>query len=296
MSRTATQPPDGFAEFVTARSHALLRAAWLLTGDAGRAEDLLQVALARSWRHWGRIAESNAEGYVRRVLFTAYLSGWRRQWRAEVPSAAPPERASTEDVAAATASRDGLRRALAGLTRRQRAVVILRYVELGALEAVRFTRVSTTVISVIQSPEAAAAGCGQFAGDMVAAMTQINMSAPPGPGVNPFDATSSIRRCVYRVPAAERRTPKPTGTFEHGGTLGPDQLTLIGQALAATGPARACTTLGGRFAVLSLAAGRNQLVYVELDGCLRILFHPEGRGLGVLAQGDAALANLLDQR
>ncbi len=129
MSRTATQPPDGFAAFVTARSHALLRAAWLLTGDAGRAEDLLQVALARSWRHWGRIAEGNAEGYVRRVLFTAYLSGWRRQGRVEVPSAAPPERASGEDVAAESARRDGLRRALAGLTRRQRAVVVLRYVE-----------------------------------------------------------------------------------------------------------------------------------------------------------------------
>ena len=129
MSRTIGPPPDGFAEFVTARSHALLRAAWLLTGDAGRAEDLLQVALARSWRHWGRIAEGSAEGYVRRVLFTAYLSWWRRQGRAEIPSAALPERASPQDVAADSARRDGLRRALAGLTRRQRAVIVLRYVE-----------------------------------------------------------------------------------------------------------------------------------------------------------------------
>jgi RNA polymerase sigma-70 factor (sigma-E family) len=129
MSRISTQPPDGFAEFVTARSHALLRAAWLLTGDAGRAEDLLQVALARSWRHWGRIAGGNAEGYVRRVLFTAYLSWWRRQGRDEIPSAAPPERVSADDVAGDSARRDGLRRALAGLTRRQRAVIVLRYVE-----------------------------------------------------------------------------------------------------------------------------------------------------------------------
>jgi RNA polymerase sigma-70 factor (sigma-E family) len=122
-------PPDGFAEFVTARSHALLRAAWLLTGDAGKAEDLLQAALARSWQHWGRIASGNPEAYVRRVLFTTYLNWWRRAWRAEVPSAAPPDLASGDDVAASSASRDGLRRALAGLSRRQRAVVVLRYVE-----------------------------------------------------------------------------------------------------------------------------------------------------------------------
>jgi RNA polymerase sigma-70 factor (sigma-E family) len=122
-------PPEGFAEFVAARSHVLLRAAWLLTGDTGKAEDLLQVALASGWRHWSRIAQGNPEGYLRRVLFTTYLSWWRRQWRAEVPHASPPERAGTDDVAAALASRDGLRRALAGLTRRQRAVIVLRYVE-----------------------------------------------------------------------------------------------------------------------------------------------------------------------
>jgi RNA polymerase sigma-70 factor (sigma-E family) len=122
-------PPDGFAEFVAARSHALLRCAWLLTCDTGRAEDLLQIALARSWQHWGRIAQGNPEAYVRRVLFTTYLTWWRRRWRAEVPSAALPERAGAEDVAADSAGRDGLRRALAGLTRRQRAVIVLRYVE-----------------------------------------------------------------------------------------------------------------------------------------------------------------------
>jgi RNA polymerase sigma-70 factor (sigma-E family) len=122
-------PPDGFAEFVVARSHVLLRAAWLLTSDAGKAEDLLQVALARSWRSWGRIADGNAEAYVRRVLFTTYLSWWHRQWRAEIPTASVPDRAGPDDVAGDSARRDGLRRALAGLTRRQRAVVVLRYVE-----------------------------------------------------------------------------------------------------------------------------------------------------------------------
>ncbi|GAA3455285.1 SigE family RNA polymerase sigma factor [Dactylosporangium matsuzakiense] len=126
----APAPPEGFAEFVAARSHVLLRAAWLLTGDAANAEDLLQTALARSWRHWERIAAAgNPEAYVRRVLFHTYLSWWRRRWRGELPSAAPPDRAGADDIAAASAARDGVRRALARLTPRQRAVVVLRYIE-----------------------------------------------------------------------------------------------------------------------------------------------------------------------
>jgi RNA polymerase sigma-70 factor (sigma-E family) len=128
MDRLST-PPTGFAEFVAARSPALLRAAWLLTGDAGRAEDLLQVAFARTWRHWSRIADGNPEGYVRQVLFRSYLTWWRRGWRAEVPTARPPDRAGLDDVAGDLASRDGVRRALRGLSPRQRAVVIARYVE-----------------------------------------------------------------------------------------------------------------------------------------------------------------------
>jgi hypothetical protein len=70
----APAPPDGFAEFVAARSAVLLRAAWLLTGDAGRAEDLLQTVLATVWPQWPRIAAGgNPEAYVRRALYTTYL-------------------------------------------------------------------------------------------------------------------------------------------------------------------------------------------------------------------------------
>ncbi|GIF67483.1 hypothetical protein Ais01nite_55180 [Asanoa ishikariensis] len=75
-------PPDGFTEFVAARSDALLRSAWLLTGDTGRAEDLLQTVLATVWGRWPRIvAGGHPEAYVRRVLFTTYISWWRRRWR-----------------------------------------------------------------------------------------------------------------------------------------------------------------------------------------------------------------------
>ncbi len=69
----------GFADFVTARSAALLRSAWLLTGDAGRAEDLLQTVLAGAWRRWSTVvAAGHPEAYLRRALFTTYVSWWRR--------------------------------------------------------------------------------------------------------------------------------------------------------------------------------------------------------------------------
>jgi RNA polymerase sigma-70 factor (sigma-E family) len=121
--------PAEFAEFVAQRSAALLRVAWLLTGDSGRAEDLLQTTLAKVWPRWHRIVSGNPDAYVRRVLFSTFLSWQRRRWRFEVPHAFPPERGGRQDVAADSANRDAVRRALAGLSGQQRAVVVLRYVE-----------------------------------------------------------------------------------------------------------------------------------------------------------------------
>lgn len=116
----------GFDEFVAARGDALWRTAWLLTGDAHRAEDLVQTALAKAWPKWDRIAaDGSFEAYVRRVLFTTYVAWWRRRWNAEVPTERLPERAAEErpDLGA------DLVLALARLPRGQRAVVVLRYVE-----------------------------------------------------------------------------------------------------------------------------------------------------------------------
>ena len=116
-----------FDGFVASRSPVLLRTAYLLTGDSGLAEDLLQTALAKSWFAWGRIA-GPPEPYVRRVLTTTYATWWRRRWRSEYPTGALPERtapAGTDPVD----ERDALWRALQGLPRRQRAVVVLRYYE-----------------------------------------------------------------------------------------------------------------------------------------------------------------------
>lgn len=121
---------DSFAEFVAVRSAALLRAAWLLTGDERVAEDLLQTALAAVWRRWARAVEGgNPEGYLRKIMLTTYLSWWRRRWRGEIATGAVPEWAGGDDHAADIAQRDVVRRALALLSRQQRAIVVLRYAE-----------------------------------------------------------------------------------------------------------------------------------------------------------------------
>jgi RNA polymerase sigma-70 factor (sigma-E family) len=116
----------GFDEFVATRSRALLRTAYLLTGDHALAEDLVQTALAKSWFAWGRI-DGPPEPYVRRVLVTTYATWWRRKWIGERPTGELPE----VPVPAVTSveDRDALWRALAVLPRRQRAVVVLRYYE-----------------------------------------------------------------------------------------------------------------------------------------------------------------------
>jgi RNA polymerase sigma-70 factor (sigma-E family) len=120
-----------FEEYVSARGTALLRTAWLLTGDHQRAEDLVQTALGKTWPRWSQIAESGRgayDAYVRKVMMTTYISWWRRRWGSEYPTAQVPE--GCDDGAEATVvERRDLLQALAGLPRGQRAVVVMRYFE-----------------------------------------------------------------------------------------------------------------------------------------------------------------------
>jgi RNA polymerase sigma-70 factor (sigma-E family) len=118
-----------FAEFVAARWRPLLRTAYLLTGDEGRAEDLLQTALARLWLVWPRVRDEAPEAYVRKILANTSASWWRRRWHGERPTEHLPEVPGHDDLAAAAADRDRLRVALRSLPPRQRAVVVLRYAE-----------------------------------------------------------------------------------------------------------------------------------------------------------------------
>ena len=119
-----------FEDFVRARSSGLLRTALLLTGrNRAEAEDLLQVALERAYRHWSGISRSeDPERYVRRILANASTDRWRRlRRRPELSLPAPDSAPVAADHSAAIADRDYLLRALAVLPAGQRTVLVLRY-------------------------------------------------------------------------------------------------------------------------------------------------------------------------
>jgi RNA polymerase sigma-70 factor (ECF subfamily) len=119
-----------FSEFVRARWPAFARSAYLLcAGDLGRAEDLVQTALARTMLAWPRLHDrGDLDGYVYRVMVRAQASWWQRRWHGERPSDALPDRPGV-DAMSSVDDADELARALAQLSRQQRAAVVLRFYE-----------------------------------------------------------------------------------------------------------------------------------------------------------------------
>jgi RNA polymerase sigma-70 factor (sigma-E family) len=127
MADSGSRVADGdFAQFMHGNAQRLCRVAYLLTGDTGRAEELAQEALARTYRAWHRVRADNAYGYARRVLVNLHTDWWRRRRRERIVSQVP-DRAGAGDPTDATVDRDALKRALRTLTRRERAVVVLRF-------------------------------------------------------------------------------------------------------------------------------------------------------------------------
>lgn len=124
---------EEFSAFVAQRAHTLLKAAYALTGDQHAAQDLVQTALAKAFVRWRRIT-GEAEPYVRRIIYHDFVSIWRRRRRHEIVVARPPEprRAGVADDDADT--RIALRQALLALPPRQRAVIVLRYLEDRSIE------------------------------------------------------------------------------------------------------------------------------------------------------------------
>lgn len=118
-----------FTDFVRRSSAALTGTAWLLCGDVGRAEDLVQHALLRTYLAWPRVRGGDPLAYARRVVANARIDAWRRVRRERLtdPVELPEPAAADGDHAAEHAERDRLARALATLTARQRRVVVLRH-------------------------------------------------------------------------------------------------------------------------------------------------------------------------
>lgn len=128
-SLSALASEEEFTEFVVGALPRLLRFAHMLTGNPASAEDLVQTALARSWRAWRLHRIDDPQAFVRKVMVNSYAS-WRHRLSAKESSFAdPPDKSTSVDECGRVDDRDALHRALLTLPPRQRAVIVLRYYE-----------------------------------------------------------------------------------------------------------------------------------------------------------------------
>lgn len=121
---------DEFTAFATSRSGSLLRLAYVLSGNHSDAEDLVQIALSKAYVAWPRIRSQNAvESYVRTCLIRTHFASRRRRTVAASAIAADHADAGSASALAAVEDRDALWGALHALPPRQRAVIVLKYLE-----------------------------------------------------------------------------------------------------------------------------------------------------------------------
>lgn len=117
---------ESFDDWARVAQRRLLRSAYLLTSDISRAEDLVQEALIKAAMRWDTLAEQHPDAWARRVIYRDYISWWRRHRREDEVADVPDVGGEVGPPGEAAAM---LRDALAGLTPRQRAVLLLRYVD-----------------------------------------------------------------------------------------------------------------------------------------------------------------------
>lgn len=117
---------EDFAEFAQASYGGLRHAAYLLTGDRHAAEDAAQTALVRTYAAWPRVRRDDAYAYARKVLVNHLTDRWRRRVR-EYPVDDLPEGDGSPDPADEVALRQWVTGALATLTVKERAVIVMRY-------------------------------------------------------------------------------------------------------------------------------------------------------------------------
>ena len=123
-----------YHEFASARAGQLFRIAYLMCGDWHEAQDLVQTCLAKLYASWHRIQSSESvDAYARKTLLRTYLSHRRLRRSGEIPiaqfedSRAPGDNPELRLV---------LLDALASLPPRNRAVMVLRYLDDHSVEAV----------------------------------------------------------------------------------------------------------------------------------------------------------------
>jgi RNA polymerase sigma-70 factor (sigma-E family) len=116
-------------DYVAGQWPSLLRYATALCGNATEAEELVQAAIVRVALRWPLVRDKdNPDAYVRRAIANGHVNVWRRLRRRELSTDELPEVAG-RDEAGDSDEVLTVRRVLATLPPRQRAVLVLRYLE-----------------------------------------------------------------------------------------------------------------------------------------------------------------------
>jgi RNA polymerase sigma-70 factor (sigma-E family) len=118
-----------FGDFVADRAPALIRVAYLLSGDQHAAEDLLQSALVKTATRWQTLRHADPEGYIRTVMYREQVSRWRRTARRREVAVDAPVEAVMADQSRHVDLRLAMRTQLLRLPPAQRAVLVLRFFE-----------------------------------------------------------------------------------------------------------------------------------------------------------------------
>ncbi|TDX04001.1 SigE family RNA polymerase sigma factor [Kribbella sp. VKM Ac-2566] len=116
-----------FEEWAPSQRGRLLGFATVLCGGPDLAEDVVQEVLLRVHSKWDVISRmDHPDAYIRRMLVNEFLS-WRRKWARIEPHGVVEVMRAAPDHATAVADRMELLTQLCKLPKRQRAVIVLRY-------------------------------------------------------------------------------------------------------------------------------------------------------------------------
>ena len=123
-----------FDAYFRARRDAVRRTAYLLCGDWHRADDHAQAAFVALHRHWRRIRDRDAlDAWMRKTLVRTVVDESRRPWRRERSTEDPVVTTAVADRAEGPADSIITRHVLVDGLRvvppRQRAVLVLRFLE-----------------------------------------------------------------------------------------------------------------------------------------------------------------------
>ncbi|MEU4478064.1 SigE family RNA polymerase sigma factor [Micromonospora sp. NPDC023966] len=127
---TASGEEHDFRVFVQGIAASLHRTAYLLCGDWYLADDLVQETLARAYSHWRKVQRADSpSAYVRRILINESRRSWRRNRNVTVHPDVDLADITAVDMSDEVVNRDELLQALQSLSARQRATVVLRFLE-----------------------------------------------------------------------------------------------------------------------------------------------------------------------